>query len=165
MTLAMFWQIIEKFRVDEDDDTAMQAEQVCTRLSRMDPLDILDFQCHLTNCLDRSHRWDLWAVAYIINGGCTVEGFENFRGWLICQGREYFEAALREPLRAADRTVPDLTEYECEEILHVARLAYEEASHRPMPEAPQARCEPVGTRWTDDHLEHLYPALFERFLA
>lgn len=164
MTLAAFWQIIEKFR-KEDDDTALQAEQICTRLSRMDPAEILEFQCHLQDCLARSHRWDLWAVAYIINGGCSDEGFENFRGWLICQGREYFEAVLLDPTRAADHTVPDVAEYECEEILHVARLAYEEASHRPMPEAPQEVREPVGTRWTDDLLERLYPALFERFLA
>ena len=164
MTLAAFWQIIEKYRLD-DDDTALQVERICTRLARMDPREILEFQRHLADCLDRAYRWDLWAVAYIMNGGCADEGFQHFRGWLICQGREYFEAALSEPACAANRATPEVTEYECEEILHVARLAYEEASHRPMPEAPRTLSEPKGIRWTDDCLEQLYPALFERFLV
>ncbi len=38
----------------------------------------------------------------VVNGGCSDDGFEYFRGWLIGQGGAYFEAALKDPERAAD---------------------------------------------------------------
>jgi hypothetical protein len=31
--------------------------------------------------MDRSYRNDLWAAGYLINGGCSDDGFDYFRGW------------------------------------------------------------------------------------
>jgi Protein of unknown function (DUF4240) len=33
-----------------------------------------------------SYRDPLWAAAYLVNGGCSDDGFEYFRGWLIMHG-------------------------------------------------------------------------------
>ena len=38
--------------------------------------------------MDDSYRWDLWGAAYLANGGCSDDGFDYFRGWLIGQGRK-----------------------------------------------------------------------------
>ncbi len=54
-------------------------------------------------------------MAYIINGGCSDDGFDYFLGWLIAKGRKYFEAALVNPERAGDGAEPgDVVE--CEDI-------------------------------------------------
>ena len=42
----------------------------------------------------------LWDAAYLINGGCSDDGFDYFRGWLVDQGRETFERCLAEMRRA-----------------------------------------------------------------
>jgi hypothetical protein len=39
----------------------------------------------------------LWAVAYDIGGGCSDDGFDDFRSWLISMGQEVYEAVLRAP--------------------------------------------------------------------
>jgi hypothetical protein len=31
---------------------------------------------------------DQWGAAYLANGGCSDDGFDYFRGWLIGQGRK-----------------------------------------------------------------------------
>lgn len=44
-----------------------------------------------------SHRNQLWAAGYLINDGCSDDGFEYFRAWLIAQGREVFERVVADP--------------------------------------------------------------------
>jgi hypothetical protein len=44
-----------------------------------------------------AHRWDLWGAAYIMNRGCSDDGFVYFRGWLISQGFDRYHAALKRP--------------------------------------------------------------------
>lgn len=44
-----------------------------------------------------AHRWDLWGAAYILNDGCSDDGFIYFRAWLMTKGQECFEKALRDP--------------------------------------------------------------------
>ena len=44
-----------------------------------------------------SYWTPLWAAAYVINGGCSDDGFDYCRGWLILQGREVFEHVVADP--------------------------------------------------------------------
>ncbi|MFB7650948.1 MULTISPECIES: DUF4240 domain-containing protein [unclassified Streptomyces] len=50
-----------------------------------------------------SYTNPLWAAAYIANGGCSDDGFDYFRGWLIAQGRGVFERAVTDPDALAER--------------------------------------------------------------
>jgi hypothetical protein len=52
--------------------------------------------------MNEAYRWDLWAAAAIIMEGCSESGFEEFRAWLIAQGRGVFEGALRDPETLAE---------------------------------------------------------------
>lgn len=68
--------------------------------------------------------WNLWGAAYVINGGCSDDCFEYFRGWLVLQGRETFERALANPDSLAVH--PQLEgAAELEEVLYVARTVYQ----------------------------------------
>jgi hypothetical protein len=158
-----FWTLIEEAR-EAGDDCNEQAEAVMARLSELPATDILDFQRHIDACRVEAYRWDLWAVAYIVNGGCSDDGFEYFRGWLIAQGRDYYEAALLEPERAAERTEPGVCEYECEDILFGARQVYKQVAGVPMPDTGiSLPSEPRGAPWSEEDLPSLFPALSERY--
>ena len=39
--------------------------------------------------LAEAYRWDIWAIAFIINGGCSDDGFEYFRGWLVRKAKNF----------------------------------------------------------------------------
>jgi len=92
MTTDQFWKIIEAARA-KDTDPESVAAAVKSTLESLSVDEVLGFDRELTKRRAESFRWDLWAVAYIANGGCSDDGFEYFRGWLIAKGRSYFEAA------------------------------------------------------------------------
>ena len=161
MTTDQFWKIIDDAR-EEDGDCEAVAARVKSALEGLNPDDILGFSRELEKRRAESYRWDLWAVAYIVNGGCSDDGFEYFRGWLIAKGRSYFEAALADPVRAADGAAPDANE--CEDILYVASSTYESktGSYPPDSDIPFPK-EPAGEPWEEDELQLRYPKLWERF--
>jgi hypothetical protein len=158
-----FWELIEKSRQGVDG-CEEQAERLLGLLRGLPADKIVEFKEHFHDCLDRSYRWDLWAVAYIVRGGCSDDSFEYFRCWLIGQGRAYFEAALASPRRAADGIKPG-DDAECEDLLYVAGDAYEEATgEEGMPRSTRKRpAEPAGEEWDEDKVDQLYPDLAERF--
>jgi len=43
------------------------------------------------------YRYDLWAAAYLIGGGCSDDGFIDFRAGLIAQGRDWYQKAAASP--------------------------------------------------------------------
>lgn len=70
-----------------------------------------------------------WQAAYLINGGCSDDGFEYFRGWLLTQGREVFERAVALPDTLADLPVVQQAaanggDLECESMYGVVWDAY-----------------------------------------
>jgi hypothetical protein len=132
--------------------------------------EIVAFQEHLDERMWESYRYDLWAVAFIMNGGCSDDGFDYFRGWLIAQGRDVFEGAMRAPERAADAvhcgTESDPASRWCESLLYSAQDAYEAKVGTEMPPRqppPFVPIEPTGVPWDEDDLDHLYPELATRF--
>src|SRR6188768_3710411 len=138
MDIAKFWDYIEKSRKDSTE-CEEQAEALISLLSKLKKNEIVAFKNHFNKCLDDAYRWDLWAVAYIVHGGCSDDSFEYFRCWLIGQGREYFEAALADAERAADNVEPG-EDAECEDLLYAAVSAYESvAGHDEMPSDPRKR--------------------------
>jgi hypothetical protein len=97
-----FWQLVETSRAD-DGDLEAQCARLVDLLAELDPEDILEFQRCFAAEVGQAYGWELWAVAEIVLGTCNDEAFDRFVGWLVAQGRAYFEAALADPARAADR--------------------------------------------------------------
>lgn len=158
----LFWKLIKQSRRGTEDGEA-QAEKLTSLLAKLEPSEIVAFDELLAKRRNEAYRWDLWAVAYIINGGCSDDGFEYFRCWLIAQGREFFEATLKNPEHAAKRIeVGD--EAECEDLLYVAPKAYEIKTGQELPPRKTKHLiRPKGKRWKEDELENLFPKLCKRF--
>lgn len=162
MNIDAFWNLIKQSRRGATEDCDEFAENLTARLEKLEPAEIISFQQHLWTLLGDSYRRDLWAVAYIINGGTSDDGFEYFRGWLIAQGREFFEQVLADPEKAASRVKDE--EAECESILYAALQAYENKTGQEMPEINISHPkEPTGAKWKEEDLERLYPKLCKRF--
>jgi hypothetical protein len=111
MTRDEFWEhIAATRRVDPD----AHAERLAKRLAKLPVDEIFDFDHWWDAALAVSYHWNVWGAAYLINGGCSDDGFDYFRGWLIMQGREVFEAAVKNPDSLAGITDPDEDDYEYE---------------------------------------------------
>src|SRR5262245_15042996 len=104
MTPDEFWDHI---RASRRVDPAEHAERLVKRLARLPVEEILDFDHWWDVALNDSYRWNLWGAAYLINGGCSDDGFDYFRGALILQGRQVFESAVKAPDGLAGVVGPD----------------------------------------------------------
>lgn len=170
-----FWALIEQARelADGDDAASLaesQAEHLVEILKQRSTPEIEDFERRFLTLMNESYRWDLWGAAYIIQGGCSDDGFDYFRAWLIGQGREVFRRVLADPeslleiaLREPD---PKQVVLEGEPLLFAAAEAYEArtADDLDVP-VPQRASEPAGKPWEEDELAGLFPKLWEKFGA
>jgi hypothetical protein len=94
-----FWQIIGDARAaaadpSDGDDVAAHVEE---RLAQLPADAIAGFAAVLAARRREAYRWDVWGAAYLINGGCSDDGFDYFRAWLVTQGRDVWDAALADP--------------------------------------------------------------------
>ena len=64
----------------------------------MNPEQALRFHCILHGYMELADKYGLWNAAILMSGGgCSAMKFEDFRAWLIAQGRDTYLAALRDP--------------------------------------------------------------------
>lgn len=95
MTEDVFWELIDhglgKQSIGERLDTLPE------RLALFKPAAIRKFDLILRQMDNAAYRHDIWALAYLLRGGCSDDSFDAFRGWLILQGRKVFEATLANP--------------------------------------------------------------------
>jgi len=167
-----FWRLIEESGAGgaSDADCTAQAERLTRTLAEQSLAEIFAFNRLLSEYLQSSYRNGLWEISSIVNrDDGSEDGFEYFRGWLIAQGRTYFEQAVANPERAADRAEPADPAY-CEAMLYVAREAYQVRTGQEAPEgmiyfdpSPEEITEPYQP-WPDDETLALrYPALWNKF--
>lgn len=136
-----FWALVDEARGGTDADADGTAGRLVQQLARRPPAEIARFDRHLRRVLAASHRADLWGAAYLVNGGCSDDGFAAFRGWLIAQGRPAFAGAVADPdtlaaLAQVTRAAVTGAELECPAMLSVAGRAYAAAGGTQLPPDP-----------------------------
>ncbi|MFD9042504.1 DUF4240 domain-containing protein [Streptomyces bottropensis] len=59
--------------------------------------EILAFEDRFSRLRDAVYRWDVWAAAYLIGGGCSDDRFSDFTAGLVALGRAWYERAAACP--------------------------------------------------------------------
>ena len=168
MNTEQLWELIEQARAAEPARGFGEAEAVVERavalLAERAAGEIADAHRELWGLLAASYRDSLWAAAYLLNGGCSDDGFDYFRGWLVTQGREVFEAAIADPdslaaVPAVQAAAADGMELECEDALGLARRAYRSATggdpEQPLPSVPYPEPDVPGWEFDFDDGEEM----------
>jgi Protein of unknown function (DUF4240) len=134
------WELIEAARgqVRDPADAEAVAARAATLLSVRPPGEIVSAGEVLWGLMADSYRRPLWAAAYLVNGGCSDDGFEYFRGWLIMQGRGVYERVVADPdalagLAAIRVKAPGGWPVECEDTLYIDSRAYRAATGEELP--------------------------------
>ncbi|MET7636952.1 DUF4240 domain-containing protein [Streptomyces sp. NPDC005078] len=140
MDIEQFWNLIDQARGSASDSTDADdiASQATALLAAHEPQQILAAQQILWDLMAASYQAPLWAAAYLINGGCSDDGFDYFRGWLIAQGRTVFEQVTADVDCLADLPAVQAAEAEGidldgEQTLSIAWDAYETATGTELP--------------------------------
>src|SRR5436190_6629643 len=93
-----FWAIIHSCPGDDGADHDALVETLAT----FSEDGILQFAHWFDTFTNRAYTVDLWGAGYLINGGCSDDGFYYFRNWLIGQGKEVYDKAVADPDSLAD---------------------------------------------------------------
>lgn len=165
MDKAGFWKIIDKSREEADGDPEEQLEILGELLQELPPDEIVSFDRHLSEYHARADHWDLWGAAYVIGGGCSDDGFMDFRGWLISRGEKAYEAAMANPESLVNVVKDHDGECQVEGYQYVAAQVWEEKtgnSEFPSHDLPRGQ-DTAGTPWEDDDLVERFPLLSKKF--
>jgi hypothetical protein len=163
MTKDEFWKLIDASRRDAEDvdDQMSNLHDLLVQL----PVDeILGFDTCFQECIRDAYTEELGAAAYIVNGGCSDDGFDYFMGWLIAHGRKDFEAVLADPERLADIAERD-EHVECESMWSAAATAYEASTGKDdfYKISKGVTRQLRGKPWDEETVDQLYPKLARKF--
>jgi hypothetical protein len=173
MTLDEFWEHIHK---SKRKDPHAHAERLTTRLAKLKPDEVIDFDHWWHLMMGEAYNWNLWGAAYLLNGGCSDDGFEYFRDWLILQGRDTFQAAVSNPdSLAALKLKMDEASCECypasDAWFAATGTARDDAGYRAWGAATRAKY-PKGEAYPElgegwdfddpDEMKKRYPELFKQ---
>lgn len=128
-----FWDLIESARRETDGDDDALANVLISRITSRSLVEIIEFDQCFHSLSNRVYTSHLWCTAYVACGGCSDDGFEYFRAWLIGRGKKTFYAALENPeslIVELDQLKQNEGTPENEMLLYVARSAYEEKTGR-----------------------------------
>lgn len=166
-----FWEVIAASRRGLNPERAVgnqsrQARGLEELLRALPPEDVLAFLQCFEGRLVESYRWDLWAAAYLIHGGCSDDAFDDFRSWLISMGREAYQAALADAESVGTlAALPGIEKASFERFQYVARRVYRDKTGL-APEVEVAYPQsPAGDEWREEagELRRRFPRLWAMY--
>lgn len=126
-----FWTLIDQARISCGGNQKAAVYWLTDHLLAMEPEQVLNFHSILHGYMELANKYGLWNAALIIQeNGRYTGGFDDFRAWLIFQGRKTYLSALKDPDSLAG--VPACRKESCwfAKLPYVANMAYERLTGR-----------------------------------
>ena len=171
-----FWAIVQKAVDEAGDDEDEYLEVVMHELSKLSLKEMVGFRLRTDKLLYDSYTSEMWCAGYLMNGGCSDDGFEYFRLWVISRGRKVYEAALANPDNLIDYIAEDaeVDFFEFELFWYAAIDAFEEATEADLYDyidddnftTREGNYPNFEFNWDEEDpesMKKLCPRLFERF--
>jgi len=158
-----FWNLIETVHEAAPADMDAKCEELTRQLKKYTPEDVAEFDRLFREHMVEAYHWDLWGAAYIIGGGCSDDGFMDFRATLISLGRNTFEQALADPETLAELDIEDADDFFFEGFQYIASQVYEEITGKTLPARTENEEDVAGDEWDEDTVDVLFPALARKF--
>lgn len=101
MNADTFWEIIAAAKARTGPGRPF-GQALADHLATFNEQGILEYQERFDQAHEALYRWDVWAAAYLIGGGCSDDSFIDFRAGIIAQGRDWYEKTAASPDNLAD---------------------------------------------------------------
>jgi hypothetical protein len=96
LPLNCFWQLIDAARAEATTDRPF-ADALADLLAARSRQEIVAYEGTFDQVRSTLYRWDLWAAAYLIGGGCSDDAFLDFRAGVIALGHTMYDQVLAFP--------------------------------------------------------------------
>ena len=121
----LFWSIIDKSLVNTKSQDS-QEEFLIREIGKLTPKQMIGFRLRTDKLLYDTYNSEMWCAGYIMNGGCSDDGFEYFRNWVISRGKDTYYNAKQNPDNLISEVDENTEMYEFESFWYVALQAFEQ---------------------------------------
>ena len=163
MDINEFWLHIQTSNEQSNGDMEKKSVIIKSIISKMSASEATEFLHHFNEAMDRALSWDLWGAAYLVHGGCSDDGFSDFRASLISRGEDVFNKTVSNPDILAEEFYDEDTWF-FEGFDYAVREAAEAVAGN-IERSKRANQEPSGEQWEEEqsYFESVYPKLWEKF--
>jgi hypothetical protein len=167
-----YWQIVAD-SLENNESQEEQEQWLERRIEQLTPTEIIGFRLRTDKLLYDTYTPEMWCAGYIMNGGCSDDGFEYFRNWVISRGKEVYYKAKENPDSLIDQVEEDVDEYEFESFWYVALTAFKFKTGKELYDfieedafkTKEGNYPPMIFNWQEDNpgsLKAICPRLFEQ---
>ncbi len=161
----IFWKIIQTTKDNSKGDFEKQQEVLAKELRKLTPDEIILYGNRFRYFRGIANTWELWGAIYIIHGGCGDDSFNDFREWVIGQGKDYYYKTINSPETLIDLDADVINEIDWEGLGYVYSTVFKELTGHEMVYTFREKHETSGQEWDEenDDLKNMYPKLFEKY--
>lgn len=168
-----FWGIVSK-SLENSEDEYEQEEQLISEIVKLSPKEMIGFRLRTDKLLYDTYTSEMWCAGYIMNGGCSDDGFEYFRNWVISRGKETYYRAKENPDNLIIEASDEKDEYEFESFWYVALEAFRRRTGKELYDyidydefkTREGKYPPIKFNWKEENpetMKALCPRLFDKF--
>jgi hypothetical protein len=160
-----FWRIIHTVKLKSHGDYALFQEDLADELGRLAPQDIILFANRFRYFRGIANTWELWGAIYIIHGGCGDDSFNDFREWVIGQGKDFYYKTIKDPDSLVEVATEEIEDVEWEGLGYVPDAVYKDKTGQELPGSFREQIETTGREWTEDSddLKSMFPRLSAKY--
>lgn len=160
-----FWEIIKTTKDNSGGDFEQQQEQLTNELRKLTPDDVILFGNRFRYFRGQANTWELWGAIYIIHGGCSDDSFNDFREWVIGQGKNFYYKTIKDPESLVEVDTDKIDEVDWEGLGYVHSTVFKELTGQEMEYIFKEKQETTGVEWEEegDDLKNMFPKLYAKY--
>ena len=160
-----FWKIIQTSKDNSRGNFEEQKEELAKELRKLAPDDIILFGNSFRYFRGQANTWELWGAIYIIHGGCGEDSFNDFREWVLGQGKDFYYKTVKDSESLVGLDTDTMDKIEWEGLGYIPSSVFEEITGQEMPYPFKEQIETTGTKWAEasDDLKNMFPKLCAKF--
>ncbi|MGB0982064.1 MAG: DUF4240 domain-containing protein, partial [Winogradskyella sp.] len=116
----IFWNIVD-YSVKNTKNRDAQEGFLVKEIEKLTPKQMIGTD----KLLFDTYNSEMWCAGYIMNGGCSDDGFEYFRNWIISRGKDTYYKAKENPDSLISEFIEGEEYYDFESFWYVALTAFE----------------------------------------
>jgi hypothetical protein len=161
----IFWKIIQTTKDNSTGDFEQQQDELVKLLRKVTPDEVILFGNRFRYFRGQANTWELWGAIYIIHGGCGDDSFNDFREWIIGQGKDFYYKTTNNPESLVDIETEKINEIDWEGLGYVYSTVFKELTGHEMEYTYRENHETTGQEWDEesDDLKNMFPKLYNKY--
>ncbi|HMS68063.1 MAG: DUF4240 domain-containing protein [Saprospiraceae bacterium] len=161
-----FWDIIKTTKEHSKGDYELQQEILESELSKLTPNEVLLFSNRFRSLRGLANTWELWGAIYIIQGGCGDDSFNDFREWVIGQGKDFYYKTIEDPESLANLDPEFIEETaDFEGLGYIPSKVFKDLTGIEIQHTFKENQITTGKEWEEegDDLKNMFPKIYAKY--